>query len=196
MSQLTGDDASLRLAPLLDPLLGLDMPDNEVTSQLAAEVRADNTNDLLVRLLSQSATRRPTMVVVEDAHWLDSSSWSLLMRARRDVPKALIVVTMRPIGDSESDRLAAIRSEISTLRVGGSEEADALALACQRSGATRIAEPVAAIVQERAEGNPLFIEQLTYALRDSGRIVVEDGSVDAAGGEPWKARSSLTPSRT
>ena len=53
---------------------------------------------------------------------------------------------------------------------------DALALACERTGATRIAEPVAAMVFERAEGNPLFIEQLTFAMRDTGRIVVEDGT--------------------
>ena len=47
----------------------------------------------------------------------------------------------------------------------------------------RIADPVAAMVFERAEGNPLFIEQLTFAMRDTGRIVVEDGLVRTAGAE-------------
>jgi class 3 adenylate cyclase/tetratricopeptide (TPR) repeat protein len=191
LSRLRRDKASLRLAPLLEPLLALDLPDNSVTSQLSGEVRADNTNDLLLGLLNEEASTGPTMVVIEDAHWLDSSSWSLLLRARREIPAMLLVVTMRPMGDAESDRLATIRPEITTLRIGALEPGDALALACQRSGATRIADPIAAIVQERAEGNPLFIEQLTYALRDAGRIVVEDGIVQAAGGE--RLDSSIIP---
>lgn len=191
LRRLRSDKASLRLAPLLEPLLSLDLRDNEVTGQLSGEVRADNTNDLLVRLLSKDATTGSTMVVIEDAHWLDSSSWALLLRARREIPRILLVVTMRPIGDAESDRLETIRPEITTLRIGALERNDALDLACQRSGASRIAEPIAAIVQERAEGNPLFIEQLTYALRDAGRIVVEDGLVHAAGGDDLD--SSIIP---
>ncbi|MEO5703917.1 MAG: AAA family ATPase [Candidatus Limnocylindrales bacterium] len=191
LSRLRSDKASLRLAPLLEPLLAIDLLDNNVTSQLSGEVRADNTNDLLLRLLSRDASTRPTMVVIEDAHWLDSSSWSLLLRARREIPGLLLVATMRPIGDAASDRLATIRTEITTLRIGALQPDDALALACQRSGATAIAEPIAAIVQERAEGNPLFIEQLTYALRDAGRIVVEDGVVQAAGGA--RLDSSIIP---
>jgi class 3 adenylate cyclase/tetratricopeptide (TPR) repeat protein len=188
---LRSDKAILRLAPLLEPLLALDQSDNEVTTQLSGEVRADNTNDLLLRLLRRQASAAPTMVVLEDAHWLDSASWSLLLRARREIPAMLLVVTMRPIGDAGSDRLATIRPEITTLRVSPLSRDDALALACQRSGATRMAEPIAAIVDERAEGNPLFIEQLTYALRDAGRIVVEDGLVHAAGGE--RLESSIIP---
>jgi class 3 adenylate cyclase/tetratricopeptide (TPR) repeat protein len=191
LSRLRSDRASLRLAPLLEPLLAIEVPDNEVTSQLTGEVRADNTNDLLLRLLNREASSHPTMVVIEDAHWLDSSSWSLLLRARREIPGLLLVVTMRPIGDAESDRLATIRAETTTLHVGALELSDALALACQRSGATRIDEPIAAIVNERAEGNPLFIEQLTFALRDAGRIVVEDGLVHATGGN--RLDSSIIP---
>ena len=191
LSRLKSDKTSLRLAPLLEPLLAVDVPDNEVTSQLTGEVRADNTNDLLLRLLNREASTHPTMVVIEDAHWLDSSSWSLLLRARQEIPAILLVVTMRPIGDAESDRLATIRPEITTLRIGALEYDDALALACQRSGAKRIDGPIAAIVHERAEGNPLFIEQLTYALRDAGRIVVEDGLVHAVGGDHFE--SSIIP---
>ena len=185
------DDSALRLAPLLEPLLVLDLPDDEVTSQLSGEVRADNTRDLLLRLLARQASAGPTMVVLEDVHWLDSASWALLLRARREVPGLLLVVTMRPIGDADSDRLASIRPEITALRVGALAPDDALTLACQRSGATRIAEPIAAIVRERAEGNPLFIEQLTYAMRDTGRIVVEDGLVHAVDGD--RLEGSIIP---
>jgi tetratricopeptide (TPR) repeat protein len=45
-----------------------------------------------------------------------------------------------------------------------------------------MADAVAAIVEERAEGNPLFIEQLTYAMRDAGQIVVDAGLLRTASG--------------
>ncbi|MGH2483110.1 MAG: AAA family ATPase [Candidatus Limnocylindria bacterium] len=180
MDRLRSDEESYRLAPLLDPVLSLDLPDDEVTSQLTGLVRADNTRDLLIRLLSQAASRTPLLVVLEDIHWLDSASWSLLLRAHREIPSLLVVVTRRPMGDVSLDLVGALGSDATTLQIGALSHVDALALACERTGASRVDGQVAAVVQERAEGNPLFIEQLTYAMRDSGRIVIDNGLVRAA----------------
>jgi class 3 adenylate cyclase len=181
-ARLRDDEESLRLLPLLDPVLSLDLPDNDATDQLSGEVRADNTRDLLVRILAQEASKVPLMVVLEDAHWLDSASWSLVLRVRREIPSLLLVVTRRPTADSASDPAVSIREETKSLPLAALSREDALRLACERTGASRIAEPVAVIVEERAEGNPLFIEQLTYAMRDSGRIVVDNGICRAASG--------------
>ncbi len=123
------------------------------------------------------------MVVLEDAHWLNSASWALLIRARREIDNLLLMVTTRPTGDPDEAPLRTLGDAVSVLRVGGLSREDTLALACERTGATRIADPVAAMVFERAEGNPLFIEQLTFAMRDTGRIVVEDGLVRTTGAE-------------
>ena len=183
MERLRADETSLRLAPLLETVLPLDLVDDDVTSQLSGAVRADNTRDLLVAILRREATAGPLMIVLEDAHWLDSVSWSLVVRARREIPNLLLVVTMRPVGDAAPEPFAAIRDEATTLHIESLSSEDALALACERTGAVKIAEPVAALVLERAEGNPLFIEQLTFAMRDAGRIVVEDGLVRTAAGD-------------
>ncbi|TME82299.1 MAG: hypothetical protein E6I45_06215, partial [Chloroflexi bacterium] len=182
LAALGSDKEILDLAPLLDPILSLDFPDNEVTGQLDAEVRADNTRDLLIRVLRDAAESGPHMIVLEDVHWLDSASWLLLLRARREIPGLLLVVTTRPIGDA-SDPLAALREDARTLRLQPLSRDDAIALTCERTGASRIADAVAAVVEDRAEGNPLFIEQLTYALRDGGRIVVENGLLRVTGTE-------------
>jgi class 3 adenylate cyclase/tetratricopeptide (TPR) repeat protein len=185
------DDRSVELAPLLDPVLSLDLPDNETTNQLGGAVRADNTRDLLVRLLRNGAPT-PLMVVLEDAHWLDSASWSLLFRVRRELPSILVVVTMRPIGGEQADPVGPMRSDATTLHLDPLSSDDGIALACERTGAARLAEPVAAFVNSRAEGNPLFIEQLTYAMRDTGRIVVENGVCRVAGAGEELA-SSIIP---
>ncbi len=123
------------------------------------------------------------MVILEDAHWLDSASWALVIRARREIDNLLLMITTRPTGDLAEAPINALGDAATLLRVSGLSREDTLALACERTGATRIADPVAAMVFERAEGNPLFIEQLTFAMRDTGRIVVEDGLVRTAGAE-------------
>ena len=52
------DPGVARLAPLLDSVLPLDLPDNELTAQMSGQVRADNTRELLVRLLQAAAPGR------------------------------------------------------------------------------------------------------------------------------------------
>jgi len=64
------------LAPLLNTILSLDFPDNELTAQMGEEGRAESTRKLLLGLL-QADGNRPRALVVEDAHWLDSASWKL-----------------------------------------------------------------------------------------------------------------------
>ena len=168
-----------QLAPMLDPLLSLDLPDNDVTRQLSGAVRADNTLDLLIRILTARASREPTLVILEDAHWLDSASWSLVFRARREIPRLLVVVTRRPI-DEAADPVGPARSKATMQHLGPLSREDAVTLAAQRTGASSLADEVASVVQDRAEGNPLFIEQLTFAMRDAGRIVVDHGLLRAA----------------
>jgi class 3 adenylate cyclase/tetratricopeptide (TPR) repeat protein len=182
LTRLGDDPESLRLAPLLSQILSIDVPDNEATGQLTGEVRADNTRDLLVRLLLGQASQVPLMVVLEDAHWLDSASWSLVLQARLEIPSLLLVATRRPAADPAADPAASILDESTILRLEPLSSEDALRLACERTGASQIAEPVAAILERRAEGNPLFIEQLTYAMRDAGRIVLDKGTCRAAPG--------------
>src|SRR4029453_7683320 len=52
------------------------------------------------------------------------------------------------------------------------------ALVGQRLGTEEGPEVLARLVEDRAEGNPLFTEELTFALRDSGLVRVVDGKVE------------------
>jgi class 3 adenylate cyclase/tetratricopeptide (TPR) repeat protein len=191
LERLRPDPEALRLAPLLAQVLSVDLPDNEVTSQLVGAVRADNTGDLLVRLLRAEAARGPVMVVLEDGHWFDSASWSLVERARREMPELLLVVTTRPVAEDHPGSPAALEAPVDLVRLGVLSRADAVSLAAQRTGASRVDDVVATVVQERAEGNPLFIEQLTYAMRDAGRIVVDHGLLRTVPGVEELERSLI-----
>lgn len=170
-----------RRAPLLATLLRLPIPDNELTSQMSGEVRANNTRVLLVELLAHVARERPLLIALEDLHWLDSASWALLREVRRQVPELLLVLSTRPLGAEDTGAATTeyrrLLDHPDTLHVvlGSLPPDDAVALACRRLGVDALPPRVARLVQERAEGHPFFTQELVLAMRDAGHLEVRDG---------------------
>jgi class 3 adenylate cyclase len=181
LAHVQAEPALARLAPLLNSVLPLDLPESQLTAQLTGEVRADNTRQLLVRLLQPAATPagggRPLLLVLDDAHWFDSASWALTRLVVAQVRPLLLMLATRPLVEPLPDDYRQLRADptIESLRLEPLDADDILALACDRLGVRRLPEPVAALVQERAQGNPFFSEQLAYALRDAGLIRITDG---------------------
>ncbi|MGZ9234868.1 MAG: AAA family ATPase, partial [Anaerolineales bacterium] len=80
VTKLEKIDADLaRYAPLVDVILPISIPDNELTTAMSGEIRGSNVRELLTRLLSFEAEQSPVLVVMEDLHWFDSASWALLV---------------------------------------------------------------------------------------------------------------------
>ena len=73
--------------------------DSPLTAEMTGDVRADNTKLLLRRILERFVPGAPTLLVVEDAHWLDSVSWGLLLDAATSVRPLMTVVATRPPGE-------------------------------------------------------------------------------------------------
>ncbi|MEQ1866977.1 MAG: adenylate/guanylate cyclase domain-containing protein, partial [Micropepsaceae bacterium] len=95
-----------RLAPLLDGVLRLNLTDNELTAEMSGDARAASTIRLLVAVLQKVAETGPTLLVVEDAHWLDASSWALLIETVKTVHPLLIVVATRPADEWSAPKYA------------------------------------------------------------------------------------------
>jgi class 3 adenylate cyclase/tetratricopeptide (TPR) repeat protein len=174
-----GDDpARARLAPLLEPVLALDLPDTPLTAQMSGEVRADNTRALLVDMLAAEARRQPTALVLEDAHWLDSASWALLGAVAQRIHPLLLVIATRPLPDPPPSEYGQLRAARDTrhLRLESLSPEDTITLVCQRLGVAALPEPVIALIRERAEGHPFFSEELAYALRDAGLLQIAGGA--------------------
>jgi class 3 adenylate cyclase/predicted ATPase len=177
-----------RLAPLLNAVLPLDLPENELTAQMNGSVRADNTRDLLIQLLQSAVARAPRLLILEDAHWLDSASWALALAVSERVRPLLLVIAQRPLGaavpqppaPAEYERLraaAGVRLHLDALTL---EEAEVLV--CRRLQIEALPEPVAGLIREKAQGNPFFSEELAYALRDAGLIRIAGGVCEVAPG--------------
>ena len=156
---------------------------------MAGQVRADNTHALLLRLLGEAAHPRPTALVLEDTHWLDSASWALTAQVRRRLPSILLILTQRPTAESiPPDGRALLESPGSErIALGALGPDDIVALACNRLGVDSLPPPVAALLWHKANGHPFFGEELAYALRDLGLIEINDGACLPAPGVDWDA---------
>lgn len=174
-------------ASLLNPFLSLDLPDNELTATMVGRVRADNTHALVLRLLERAAGAQPTAVVLEDAHWFDSASWALAHLISRRLPSLLLVFSTRPLSDSLTPEAQALLQSAETehLRLDTIAPADVIALACDRLGVSSLPPVVAEVIQAKSQGHPFFIEELAFALRDSGLIEISDGTCRLTPGVNW-----------
>ncbi len=180
---LQTEPSLLRLAPLLNGVLPLDIPDDELTAQMTGQIRADNTHELLLGLLQGAVRRAPTALILEDAHWFDSTSWALTVLVAQRLQPLLLVVATRPLAEpvpAEYTRLLETPGA-RELSLEALPREDVLSLVCQRLGVGSLPDQVAELIQRKAQGHPFFSEELAYALRDAGLLRIAAGQchVDA-----------------
>ncbi|WP_187434079.1 BREX system ATP-binding domain-containing protein [Paenibacillus methanolicus] len=165
------------LAPLLTPVLPFAIADNAWTKPMTGQIRADNAHALMVRLLGQFAGEKRAVIVLDDGHWADSSSWSLLLQAAGALPQALLIVASRPESEQvEAGEQASLQLPSAlTLRLAELSRDESLALIADRLGVERLPDEVGAFILSKSEGHPFFSEELAYAMRDSGVLEIRDG---------------------
>lgn len=165
------------LAPLLGAVLGLELPDTPLTALMLGQVRADNTRDLLLRLLTLCAARSRVVAVLDDAHWLDPSSWSLIQQAAECVAGLLLLIATRPLTEPTAayQRLAYAQSTL-RLKLHGLATPALGELLMRRLGVESVPEPVQQLVAERSQGNPFVAEELLHTLQERGLLSVDGRS--------------------
>jgi class 3 adenylate cyclase/tetratricopeptide (TPR) repeat protein len=146
-------------------LLSLDGGDEFKPLNLSAHQR----KELLVRTLANRlllATRiAPVLMVVEDAHWMDPSTIELLeeLVGRLHGTAALVVVTHRPEWSADWASGLAQSTTLSIGRLTRQQMRELIgSMDCD------ISEQLAEMILERADGVPLFIEELTRTIIESG----------------------------
>jgi anti-anti-sigma factor len=173
-------------APLFGDLLDVAIEDNGHTAQLRGEVRAGNTRAAAMQLLQAAAREGPTLLVMEDLHWFDSSSLALLLELAQALEHAglplLLVATSRHSPDTQAD---AAWNELSqhcrtldpdrVLDLPVLGEDDMRALMVQRLGVTELPPALEDFVLARVGGHPYFCEEFLLALRECGALHVEAG---------------------
>ena len=162
--------------PLLNPVLLTHLPENDSTSRLTAESRAQTMRLLLVTLLREFASRHRLLVVIEDAHWIDSSSWDLIGDVVAQVPRLMLILTSRPTAESDPRVTKLVESRFAELiALAPMTALEIRALVAARVGADDLADDLARWIEGRCEGNPLFAIEIALMLLEAGTAKVRDG---------------------
>lgn len=179
VARIGGTPEIERLIPLLSSVLAVPIPDNEWTEAMTGDVRADNTAMLLTRVLARVTAEAPAMLIVEDAHWLDSGSVGLLRRVVRSVPRLVTILTTRPsragAGDEQHAELLSLASD-GPQRLAPLSPEHTSALVRQRLGVASIPPDLSRFVEARVAGHPFFCEALVKMMQESGAVAVRGGA--------------------
>jgi predicted ATPase/class 3 adenylate cyclase len=179
--------------PLLGPLLGLALEENDFTRALEPQHRQSALHALLLDCLRAAARAAAEedaglLLVLEDLHWIDPASHELLelvARALVDAP-LLIMLAYRPpeLLRLQTPRVEALEHfthiELAALSADESEQIIQAKLA-QLLPARRGAAPPALVAQvtARAQGNPFYIEELLHYLHDRGIDPLDEAATAA-----------------
>ncbi len=152
-------DATAQLALVAIPF-GLELPATGAASRLAGELGRAQLHFLVDRLLAKLLPARRTLLVVEDAHWLDEASSDLLKTVLRRAGERgwAVVVTRRP-DEGRAETLVDVDERI-VLEALDEDAARGLVVA---GGGATLAPHVTAALVERSNGNPLFLRELVSA---------------------------------
>ena len=158
--------------PYIRYLLAVDPGDPDVAVMDAA-ARRKKLFDAGLAMSRRGARRRPLVLVFEDLHWIDTSTeeyLSVLIDSVAAVP-LMLLVTYRvgytpPFGS---------RSFHTTLTLRSLSEAESLAMAGRVLGSEQFPAELHTALMAKAEGVPLFIEEVTKTLLDLGVLRRENG---------------------
>jgi predicted ATPase len=151
---------------LLADLLSLPASDRHKLPNLSPQRKKERTLDALIRQLEGLAHRQPVLMVFEDAHWIDPTSRELLdltVERVRSLP-VLLIVTFRP----EFQPPWTGQPQVTLLALNRLDRRDRIALVEQVAGGKALPEEVVAQIVDRTDGVPLFVEELTKTILESG----------------------------
>jgi len=156
---------------LLADLLSLPVSERHSLPALSPQRKKERTLEALTRQLGGLARRQPVVVVFEDAHWIDPTSRELLdltVERVRSLP-VLLIVTFRP--DFQPPWIG--QPQVTMLALNRLDRRDGTALIEQIAGGKALPGGVVAQIADRTDGIPLFVEELTKSLLESGVLRVE-----------------------
>ncbi len=158
--------------PLLALPFGAEVPPTRESDELAPPFRAAQLRRTTAAVVAR-AVRNPTLLVIDDAQWVDEASADLLAEVFRGVETRPWLVCILVSGAALPEWLEGI--EQLDIRPLTSEQTAELAA---EAATGRIARPALEHLAERSGGNPLFLVNLVDATNELGDPESLPGSVE------------------
>jgi class 3 adenylate cyclase/tetratricopeptide (TPR) repeat protein len=152
--------------PLLAPLLNLTLTSDYPPASLPLEHQRRKLLAVLVEWILGMARHQPLIILLEDLHWADPSTLELLqiLVEQSNAAPLFLLFTARP-EFHQSWPLRAHHAQLTLNRLGSIDIRAMIAQVAAQKALTN--ETVAAVI-ERTGGVPLFVEELTRAVLESG----------------------------
>ena len=165
--------------PLLAGLLSIPTGDRYPELDLTPQKRREKTLRSLIAQVEGLAARQPVLLVVEDAHWADPTSLELfdLIVERASRLPLLAIVTFRP----EFMPLWVGRPQVTLISLNRLPRRLRAEMIAHLTGGKVLPQEISDQITDRTDGVPLFIEELTKAVVESG-LLVETGDQYVATG--------------
>ena len=148
---------------LFDDLLGIADPDVALPA-----IDPDARRRRLTALVNAASLARqtPAVYVIEDAHWIDEVSESMLAEFLTVIPQtpSLVLVTYRPEYGGALSRVAGAQ----TIALAPLSDSDTAALVSELLGSDPSVGGVITMITEKAAGNPFFAEEMVRDLAERG----------------------------
>jgi len=155
---------------LLDDLLGIADPDVPLP-----QIDPDARRRRLTALINTATLARtdPALFIIEDVHWIDAVSEAMLADLLTVIPqtKLIVLITSRPEYEGTLTRVHGAQT-IALAPLGNSETT---ALLGELLGPEPSVGELAAVIAERAAGNPFFAEEMVRELVQRDVLTGEHG---------------------
>jgi predicted ATPase len=153
---------------LLADLLSLPASERHPLPSLSPQRKKERIFEALMRQLEGLARQRPVLMIFEDVHWIDPTSRELLdLRVERvHTLPVLLIVTFRP----EFQPPWTGQPQVSFLALNRLDRHDRTLLVARIAGGKALPEGVVREIVNRTDGVPLFVEELTKSVLESGLL--------------------------
>jgi len=171
------------VAPLLARLLAVQFEGRYPPLDLPADRQRQLTIDALIKITLMRADYQPLLVVIEDLQWIDPSSLDLLTQLIEHMPRTrqLVVLSFRPeFKPPWPEGPGLERLDLTRL-----DREASVKIVTEIAGLPAPTELLDQLV-EKADGVPLYLEELTKLVSEQGLISRGTGRLD-----PARPRSAL-----
>jgi predicted ATPase len=161
--------------PLIAPLLNL--PPDYPPSALSPEQQRRRLLTTLVEWVLGSARAQPLIVATEDLHWADPSTLELiqLLVEQGAGARLLLLYTARP----EFHAPWPMRAHHTQINLNRLTVGNVRTMVAQVAAKIALSDETVATVVERTGGVPLFVEELTRAVLESGEVKLTGREIPA-----------------
>ena len=169
-------------APVLAALLSLPTGERYLPLNLTPQTQKEKTLQALVAQVSGLAARQPLLMLFEDAHWSDPTSLELydLIIDRVPALRALLIVTYRP----EFSPPWIGRPHVTSLGLNRLAPRQRAEMITGVTGGKALPREIADQIADRTDGVPLFVEELTKSVVESGMLTDAGDRYTAVGPVP------------